>query len=58
MIVHHFQYYISSSSSSQTVQITSNGITAEAQIVDTCEGCGPNDLGEYDNIDGLAGLDL
>jgi hypothetical protein len=38
---------------SQLVEITRNGITIVAKIVDTCIGCGPEDLGEYDKIDGL-----
>jgi hypothetical protein len=38
---------------SQTVQISSGGITIDAQIVDTCIACGPDGLGEYDKADGL-----
>ena len=55
MVAHFLQYYPTLTPFSQTVQITSNGKTADAQIVDTCPGCGPNDLGECDTIDGLAG---
>lgn len=39
------------------VQITSNGKESNAQVVDTCTGCGQGDLCEYDKIGGLVQVD-
>ena len=58
MAAHFLQHFLSLTSYLQTVQITSNGKTANALVVDTCPGCGSGDLGGCHDIDGLAGLDL